>query len=127
MNISLNNRPSDHMVCVVDGDPAVRDSLQYLCSSQGYPALGFSTCAAFLRMLDTQMSARSVICEAQLPDGNGLDLFQELRRRGMEVPFALLMSRVSLPAVTLATRMGVEYVWPKPLVDRAPLIRFLDG
>ena len=127
MNISLKNHPSDQMVCVIDGDPAVRDSLQYLCSSQGYPALGFSTSAAFLRMLDTQMRARSVICEAQLPDGTGLDIFQELRRRGLQVPFALLMSRVSLPAVTHATRMGVEYVWPKPLLDRAPLIQFLGG
>ncbi|XOV83349.1 MAG: response regulator [bacterium] len=127
MNISLNSHPADRMVCVIDGDPAVRDSLQYLSSSQGYPALGFSTCAAFLRMLDNQMHARSVICEAQLPDGNGLDIFQELRRRGMQVPFALLMSRFSLPALAHATRLGVEYIWPKPLVDRAPLIKFLDG
>jgi FixJ family two-component response regulator len=124
---SLKSQQSDHRVCVIDGDPAVRDSLQYLCISQGYPAIGFSTCAAFLRMLDNQMCARSVICEAQLPDGSGLELFQELRRRGLQMPFALLMSRVSLPALTHATRLGVEYVWPKPLVDRAPLIQFLDG
>ncbi|MCR9262281.1 MAG: response regulator [Pseudomonadaceae bacterium] len=123
----LNSQQSDHRVCVIDGDPAVRDSLQYLCSSQGYPAAGFSTCAAFLRMLDTQMCARSVICEAQLPDGSGLELFQEIRRRGLQMPFALLMSRFSLPALAHATRLGVEYVWPKPLLDRAPLIRFLDG
>lgn len=127
MNISLSSHSAAPAVCVIDGDPAVRDSLQYLSSSQGIPALGFSTCAAFLRMLDSHANARSVICEAQLPDGNGLDIFRELRRRGLQVPFALLVSRVSLPALTHAASLGVEYIWSKPLVDRAPLIRFLGA
>lgn len=126
MTIILNSYSASPSVCVVDGDPAVRDSLQYLSSSRGYPAVGFSTSAAFLRMLDTQGSAKCVICEAQLPDGSGLELFQELRRRGLQMPFALMVSRQSLAAMNHAFRLGVEYIWSKPLIDRAPLIAFLD-
>lgn len=122
----LNNRSADPLVCVVDGDPAVRDSLQYLSGSRGYAAVGFATSAAFLRMLDTGTNAKCVICEAQLPDGNGLELFQELRRRGLQMPFALMVSRVSLTALNHATRLGVQYIWSKPLIDRTPLIEFLD-
>ncbi len=126
MNITLDRHPASPLVCVVDGDPAVRDSLQYLSSSRGYPAVGFATSAAFLRMLDTQASAKCVICEAQLPDGNGLELFLELRKRGLQIRFALMVSRQSLPALNHAARLGVEYIWSKPLVDRTLLIDFLD-
>jgi FixJ family two-component response regulator len=117
------------VVCVVDGDPAVRDSLQYLCDSSGHMAKGFSTQAAFLRMLDDvqEIFPKCVICEAQLPDGSGVDLYQTLKQRGVEIPFALLISRSSVITAPSARRAGIEYVWPKPLVDRTPLIAFLSG
>ena len=115
------------MVCVVDGDPAVRDSLQYLCDSSGQPAEGFSTRASFLRMLETEAraSVKYVICEAQLPDGWGLELYQHLQRRGLFLPFALLVSRNAASAVHIAAQVGIQWVWHKPLVDRTRLIDFL--
>ena len=112
---------------MVDGDPAVRDSLQYLCDSSGQPAIGFSTRAAFWRMLeaDAQDSVKYVICEAQLPDGSGVELYQDLQRRGLFLPFALLVSRNATSAVHIATQVGIEWVWHKPLVDRTRLVAFL--
>lgn len=114
-------------MCVVDGDPAVRDSLQYLCASNGYVARGFSTRSAFLRMLDAvnRTSPKCVICAAELPDGSGVDLYNELRFREVIVPFALMVSINSGSATQHALRAGIEYVWPKPLVDRGPLIAFI--
>jgi len=114
-------------VCVVDGDPAVRDSLQYLCASNGYLARGFSTRSAFLRALDAvdHPSPKCVICAAELPDGSGVDLYNELIFREVLVPFALMVSINSGTATQRALRAGIEYVWPKPLVDRGPLIAFI--
>ena len=127
MNIILEKGAQEPAVCVVDGDPAVRDSLQYLINSNGHPALGFATRAAFIRMLDNRGNPKCVICEAQLPDGSGVEVYKELQERGFNLPFALLVSRRSLLAARRASRIGIEYVWPKPLMDRAPLISFLDG
>lgn len=127
MNEVTVMQSQDPLVCVVDGDPAVRDSLQYLCDSNGYPAIGFATRAAFLRTVDVDFVARCVICEAQLPDGSGFDLYHEIRARGVMVPFALMVSRRSLFASQRATRAGIEFVWPKPLVDQDPLISFLSA
>ena len=128
MNIILEKSAHEPVVCVVDGDPAVRDSLQYLINSNGHAAQAFATRAAFLRMLDEAHGMpKCVICEAQLPDGSGVELFSEIRERGLQLPFALMISRRSLFAARRASRIGIEYVWPKPLVDRAPLLAFLDG
>ena len=127
MNLVCDQPIKEPVVCVVDGDPAVRDSLQYLCDSSGFAARGFSTQAAFLRMLDdcSVTYFKCVICEAQLPDGSGVELFQQLKQRGLELPFALMVSRNSRSATLSAARVGIEYVWLKPLVDRDPLLAFL--
>lgn len=128
MKAAFDNHSQEQLVCVVDGDPAVRDSLQYLCNSSGYPAIGFSTRTAFLRTLDDVRMSKTlcVICEAQLPDGSGVQLYEELKLRGFNIPFALLVSRGSGLAAKDATRAGIEYVWQKPIVDRGLLVAFLD-
>jgi two-component system response regulator DctR len=114
-------------VCVIDGDPAVRDSLQYLCQSSGHRAIGFSTCSAFLRSLDSVGTGvtKSVICDAQLPDGTGVGLFEILQQRGVVVPFALMVSRSSARAVDHAARVGIEIIWSKPLMDKHQLTAFI--
>ena len=129
MNSVCTEPIEEPVVCVVDGDPAVRDSLQYLCDSSGYAAQGFSTQAAFLRTLERVdgLFLKCVICEAQLPDGSGVELYKTLRQRGFELPFALMISRHSSNAARSASRVGIEYIWSKPLVDRAPLLSFLSG
>ena len=129
MNLVRKSTVEEPIVCVVDGDPAVRDSLQYLCDSNGFSAMGFATQAAFLRMLDQTQAdlLRCVICEAQLPDGGGVELFETLKQRGFNLPFALMVSRSSVAAAKHASQAGIEYVLPKPLVDRSPLISFLSS
>lgn len=125
MNAIHQHISSEPLVCVVDGDPAVRDSLIYLCDSSGYETAGFATRSALLRMLDLDGSAKCVICESQLPDGSGVDLFLELQSRGVLVPFALMVSRTSMFSARRANRLGIETVWRKPLLDRTPLLTFL--
>ena len=113
-------------VCVVDGDPAVRDGLTYLCQSNGHSAAGFATRYAFLKALD-ELVAKCVICEAQLPDGSGLSLYQELRKRGNDVPFALLLSRPGEGEILQAERLGIQFVWKKPLTANSGLSEFLEA
>lgn len=128
MNAMLDSQSLTPAVCVIDGDPAVRDSLQYLCQSNGHRAIGFSTCSAFLRSLDSVEIgvAKCVICEAQLPDGTGVGLFEILQQRGIVVPFALMVSRSSARAVDRAARVGIEIIWSKPLMDKGQLTAFIS-
>ncbi len=129
MTTVLNTQPVEverSLVCVVDGDPAVRDGLTYLCQSNGHSAAGFATRFAFLKALD-DLVAKCVICEAQLPDGSGLSLFQELRRRGNDVPFALLLSRPGEGEIIQAERLGVQFIWKKPLTADSALTEFLEA
>lgn len=120
----LNLAPSNPVVCVVDGDPAIRDSLAYLYHSNGHVVQGFSTAGAFLRQVDA-LFAKCVICEAQLPDVSGVQLYLNLKERGIDVPFALLVSRALSVETAAANRAGIDFVLQKPLTQYAGLTRFL--
>lgn len=115
-------------VCVIDGDAAVRDSLATLMSLNGHEVCAFETGADFIAALDdgSQNCVDCVICEAELPDVSGLELFSAFRRRCPDIRFALLMSRKDPHAISAARRSGVNAVFQKPLVHRT-LRAFVTG
>ena len=105
------------IVCVIEGDPAVRDSLETLMSLNGHDVATYATGGAFLKELDPP-NTKCVVCEAQLPDTTGFAIFKTLHKRNFAAPFALLVSRNDRAIYDEALRIGIVHVFTKPLVDR---------
>lgn len=104
-------------VCIIDGDAAVRDSLSTLMSLNGVDVTGFASGTDFLNHCATA-PIHCVVCEAELPDISGLELFIRCKALYPHSRFALLMSRSNRPALELARNAGVDAVFCKPLVNR---------
>ena len=109
-----------HRIIVLDGDPAVRDSLATLMALDEHAVVTYATAAAFLRDLD-DAPIECVVCEADLPDRSGLELYRLLRERHPETRFALLMSRKDPQLLARAHDLGIRDVFSKPLVHRSLL------
>jgi two-component system response regulator TtrR len=112
-------------VCIVDGDPAVRDSLATVLDLCGLPVRTFATGQEFLEELNGR-PIRCVICEAELPDLSGVEVYRLFKERHPGTRFALLMSRTDPTATALAQRSGIDTVFHKPLVHRR-LTRFVTS
>ena len=116
----MNGDPSA-TVHVVDGDPAVRDSLTTLLDLNGYSVAAYATAAAYLEA-DSQAGPtdheRWIVCEAELPDGSGIDLFGKVRAAHRDAAFILLMSRRDPAVMALARAAGIDRIYSKPLVHR---------
>ena len=105
------------IVCVIDGDPAVRDSLETLMNLNGHDVATYATGRAFLNELDPRKT-KCVVCEAELPDTTGIAVFETLRERNCETPFALLVSHDDgRRTFDKARRIGITHVFAKPLVN----------
>ena len=113
------------LVCVIDGDPAVRDSLATLIGLNGREVSTYATGREFLDAQDSR-AIDCVVCEAELPDTSGLELFRAFRATHPSARFALLLSRTNLAAAAVAKRSGVDAVLHKPLVHRQ-LTTFVAG
>ena len=107
--------PAKLTVCVVDGDPAVRDSLATALNMSGYPVHTFSTGQAIINAASSTQ-CNCVVCEAELPDTSGVSVFHALRP--MDPHFALLISNNNPELVSTATRAGIDHIFFKPLVNR---------
>ncbi len=105
------------LVCVIDGDPAVLDSLATLMTLNGHEVLTFATGTEFLEAQNGR-PVSCVVCASELPDTTGIDLFHRIKRAHPRARFALLMSRTDPLAAAMARASGVDAVFPKPLVHR---------
>lgn len=105
------------IVCVIDGDPAVRDSLETLMMLNGHEVATYATGMAFLNELDPP-KIKCVVCEAELPDTTGFAIFETLCEQNFEAPFALLVSRENNATYDKAQRIGITDIFTKPLVTQ---------
>jgi len=77
------------LISVVDDDESVRESLPDLLNEFGFAARAFSSAEAFLSS-DCVDKTRCLILDVMMPRMTGLDLQQELSRRGKRSRSSLL-------------------------------------
>jgi FixJ family two-component response regulator len=77
------------LVVVVDDDESVRESLPDLLRQFGFAVEAFSSAEEFLATEHVKQ-AKCLILDVAMPGTSGLDLQQELRRRGERVPIVFI-------------------------------------
>jgi FixJ family two-component response regulator len=80
------------VVCVVDDDESVRDSLPDLLQEFGFDARTFSSAAEFLasELVD---ATSCLILDIAMPEMSGPELHQELLRLGNEIPVVFITAQ----------------------------------
>jgi two-component system response regulator FixJ len=118
------------VVCVVDADPAVRESVRALLGTLGAEVRGYARGHELLDALDNGAAPACIIADLALPDIGGLALLGELRARGVRVPTILLSTEADVSSAVSAMRAGALDFVEKPYIDRAllnqvaPLLRY---
>jgi len=69
-----------HMILIVDDDPLVRGTVRQLLERLGYDVAEAGTCAEALAFAEA-LQPDLILLDLRLPDGDGIDAAQELRRR----------------------------------------------
>ena len=98
------------MVYIIDDDPDMRDSLRWLLKTVGLQSLTFGTASEFLREFSAGDPA-CVLLDVRMPGTSGLDLLEEMVRRGMEVPVIFITAYADVPMAVRAMKSGaVEFI-----------------
>jgi two-component system response regulator FixJ len=110
---------SDQMrlVCVVDDDPAVRDSLGVMLESHGFDVLTYGSGAEFLEDA-RHHRAGCLIVDYHMPKMNGLDTVDALHGRGTTLPTILISGRLDGALTEQAQRLGLVAILHKPFATR---------
>src|SRR5262249_25562402 len=116
MSTIVSTSPARPLVCVVDDDSLVRESVGSLLRAEGFQVDGFESAESFLSQ-PRREAAACLIVDLVLPGMSGCDLQKELDRRGMDVPIILLTGYGDVPMSVRAMKAGALDFLTKPYDD----------
>ena len=113
---------SEGRILVVDDEESIRELLTILLEKEGYEvATADSVGAGIARM--TEGSFDLVMCDLKLPDGSGLQVLEEARRRRIEWPFIIITAHTTPQHALESLRAGAAEYLSKPFnVDDLKII-----
>lgn len=102
------------VVVIIDDDPGVRKSIQFLLEVAGYAVRNYTSAVAFLSDRNTMLNdINCFIFDQQMPQMTGLELAAQLRAEGVDVPVLLFTAQPSPIISVRAAEVRIE-VLPKP-------------
>lgn len=103
-------------VYVVDDDASARDSLCWLLGTEKLPSRAFAAAGEFLDAWSANWCG-CITLDIRMPEMNGLQVQQELARRGNRMPVIILTGHADVPVAIRAMKLGAHDFLEKPYSD----------
>jgi FixJ family two-component response regulator len=116
---------AESTVFVVDDNPGLRRSLQSLLEAARLPVETFASAREFLARY--RGGPGCLVLDVRLRDESGLDLQEELRRRGMTLPIIVMTGYGDVPTSVRAFKGGAIDFLQKPVPPKKLLERIREA
>jgi FixJ family two-component response regulator len=108
--------PGGGRVYLVDDDASVRRALTRLLRAAGIDVVSYPSAVALLTELSVDQPS-CVVADLRMPGLTGLDLQDELRRRGLDLPLLFISGHADVPSSVRAMKGGAVDFLEKPVAD----------
>ena len=105
----------DSLIFVVDDDHDVRESTRALLESAGFKVQVYASATAFLA--GRPPPGGCLIADIRMPEMDGLELQEELIRRGVDLPVIIMTGHGDVPLAVRAMKAGALDFIEKPFDD----------
>jgi DNA-binding NtrC family response regulator len=113
--------PSTPAVLVIDDEEIIREAFEALLMAEGYTVRTAETAREGLELLaDGQFGA--VLLDLMLPDRNGLDVLEDIRRLDDELPVIMVTAKSTIENAIAATKRGAFHFIAKPFQNDEVLV-----
>ncbi|HET6182564.1 MAG TPA: response regulator FixJ [Acetobacteraceae bacterium] len=111
------NAPAPPVVHVVDDDASVRQSLEFLLGTGGFAVRLYDSARALLDAAPAPPGC--VLTDVRMPGMDGIELLQQMRRRGVDIPVVVMTGHGDVPLAVRAMKSGAIDFLEKPFSDEA--------
>ncbi len=111
---------NDPIVYVIDDDEAARHSLEFLLDCADIRVRSFASADAFLTA-SPPLAGACVVTDVRMPGRSGIELVEEMKRRGANVPVIVITGHADVPLAIQAMHAGVADFIEKPFDDQTML------
>ena len=108
---------TEALVCVVEDDAALRESLINLLRSVGLQVAAFASAQEFLRSPPPEVPS-CLVLDVRLPGLSGLELQQQLAAGDMAIPIIFITGYGDIPMSVQAMKAGAVEFLTKPFRDQ---------
>ncbi|WP_319530241.1 response regulator [uncultured Cohaesibacter sp.] len=116
----------DAVIHIVDDDRAVRDGLGFMLSSLGLTINTHGSAIEFLDKLDDAVVG-CILADVRMPGMTGLELLDELKRRGCALPVIIITAHADVPMAVRAIQSGALDFFEKPVNGMALVERINEA
>ena len=100
-------------VLIIDDEEIIREALEALLVVEGYAVATAATAAQGLDELANR-AVDVVLLDLMLPDKNGLEVLDDIRRQDEELPVVMITAFGTIDGAVAATKQGAFHYLPKP-------------
>lgn len=108
--------PPSVKVYVIDDDPAMRDSLDFLLDSAGFNVRLFESAQAFLDVA-AALEDGCVVTDVRMPGIDGMELLRRLNSGPRRLPVIVMTGHGDVPLAVEAMKLGALDFLEKPFDD----------
>ena len=109
------------LIRIVDDDPEMCASLEFLLSTEGWKVKSYPSAEAFLRE-DESMVPGCLLLDIRMPDMSGLELQEVMTRDDYALPIVFITAHGDISMAVDAVKRGAFDFLPKPLDDARLLL-----
>lgn len=117
-----DNKQNTPLIYVVDDDEGMRRALSALLATIGHATATFARPTEFLQKFDAARPG-CLVLDIRMPEMSGLDVQQQLNRRGSMLPVIMITGHADVPMAVQAMKDGAFDFLQKPFRDQDLLDR----
>jgi RNA polymerase sigma factor (sigma-70 family) len=111
---------NDPVVRIVDDDPEIRKSLEWLFASMRQNVESYTSAQDFLDRYDPRIPG-CLVLDVRMPGMSGLELQERLREMNVEIPVIIVTGHGDVPMAVRAVKNGAVDFLEKPVSEQALL------
>ena len=115
-----------HKICVLDDDPAVRQSLRFLLETHGFKVRTFNAAVTLLTSIERD-DVDCLVIDYRLPHMDGLDVAARLRQQQVAAPIVLMTGYPNQHMAEKAAAAGIDYILFKPDLENSLVMRVREA
>jgi DNA-binding NtrC family response regulator len=108
-------------ILIIDDEEIIREALEALLSSEGYRVRSAATGGEGLELL-AGGPVDAVLLDLMLPDYDGLQVLEEIRRLDDELPVVMITAFGTIQSAIAATKQGAFHYFTKPFKNDEVLV-----
>ncbi len=109
-------------ILVIDDERDIRRSLGMILRHEGYEFLEAASGAEGIQKAQSE-SPDVILLDIKMPNMDGMEVLQDLRRRGLHAPVIMISGHADVPTAVEATKNGAADLLEKPLSAETLLLR----